>query len=76
MHFVLFYDYVSDYLERRSEFRDAHLKLARPYIDRGELLLGGAFADPADGAMLLSQETRPTSHAASPRPIPMCETGW
>jgi uncharacterized protein len=29
------------------------LKLARAAADNGELLLGGAFADPADGAALV-----------------------
>lgn len=53
MHYILFYDYVSDYLERRSEFREQHMKLAKEYIDRGEFFLGGAFADPADGAALV-----------------------
>jgi uncharacterized protein YciI len=39
-------------LERRAEFRGAHLKHARASIARGELLLGGAFADPVDGGAL------------------------
>ena len=49
MHYVLFYDYVPDYMERRGEFRDTHVALVRKSIDRGELFLGGAFANPADG---------------------------
>ncbi len=59
MHYVLFYDYVHDYLERRSGLRDAHLVLARAAVERGELLLGGAFADPADGGMLLFSGSSP-----------------
>ena len=53
MHYVMFYDFVPDYLERRGEFRVEHLKLAWESNARGELLLGGALADPADGALLL-----------------------
>ena len=53
MHYLLFYDYSSDYLERRGEFRDEHLKLAWNAVDRGELVLGGAFSEPADGAALM-----------------------
>lgn len=53
MHYVLFYDYVHDYLARRGALRGEHLVLARAAVERGELLLGGAFADPADGGMLL-----------------------
>ncbi len=52
MHYVLFYDVVPDYLERRGEYRAEHLGLAQAALDRGELLAGGAFAEPADGAML------------------------
>ncbi|WP_210394614.1 YciI-like protein [Motiliproteus sediminis] len=53
MHFILFYDYAPDYLERRGEFRDAHLAWAKASIDRGEFWLGGAFANPADGAAII-----------------------
>ena len=52
-HFLLMYDTVPEYLERRGEFRGAHLTLARAAQDRGELVLGGALADPVDGAILL-----------------------
>jgi uncharacterized protein len=53
MHHILFYDVVDDYVERRALFREAHLKLAREEHGRGELVLGGALADPVDGAVLL-----------------------
>jgi hypothetical protein len=53
MRCVLFYEYVADYLERRGDLRDAHFALAQPLIERGEMFLGGAFADPADGAMIV-----------------------
>jgi uncharacterized protein len=53
MHYLLFYEFVPDYLERRPQFRDEHLRRAWESHARGELLLGGAYADPADGAALL-----------------------
>jgi uncharacterized protein YciI len=53
MHFLLFYDVVDDYLERRGAFREAHLALARAAAERGELVLAGAYANPADGAVLV-----------------------
>ena len=53
MHYLLFYEFVPDYLERRPQFRDEHLRRAWESHTRGELLLGGAYADPADGAALL-----------------------
>jgi uncharacterized protein YciI len=52
-HFVLFYDLAPDYLERRAQFRAEHLNKAWDSSARGELVLGGAFSDPADMAMLL-----------------------
>jgi uncharacterized protein YciI len=53
MHYLLFYDVAKDYLERRAQYRDRHLKLAWESHDRGELILGGALEDPADAAVLL-----------------------
>jgi uncharacterized protein YciI len=53
MHYLLFYDVVPDYMERRAALRAEHLALARAAHARGELVLGGALADPTDGAVLL-----------------------
>jgi uncharacterized protein len=55
MHFLLFYDFVPDYLARRAAFRDEHLQLAWESQRRGEMILAGAFADPVDGAVLMFQ---------------------
>lgn len=55
MHYLLIYDAVPDYAERRKPFRAAHLAHARAAVARGELVLGGAFANPVDGAVLLFQ---------------------
>jgi uncharacterized protein len=56
-HFLLTYTLSPDYLERRPEFRDAHLAQARAAVERGELLLGGAVVslsnDPPEEAVLL-----------------------
>lgn len=59
MHYLLIYEAADDYLERRGEFRGAHLKLAWDAVERGELLLGGALADPVDGAVLLFRGDSP-----------------
>lgn len=53
MHFLLFYDVSHDYLERRGEYRAAHLEKAWAANERGELILGGALSDPIDMAILL-----------------------
>jgi uncharacterized protein YciI len=47
------YELAPDYLERRAQFRDEHLKLAWEAQARGEIVLAGALADPADTAVLL-----------------------
>jgi uncharacterized protein YciI len=59
MHYLLFYDFIADYLERRPRYRDEHLRLAWQAHERGELVLGGALADPADGAVLLFEGDTP-----------------
>jgi uncharacterized protein YciI len=55
MYYLLFYDYVENIVERRAPYREVHLKLAREWLDRGEIVMGGAYADPVDGAVLLFQ---------------------
>jgi uncharacterized protein len=59
MHYILFYEVADDYLTRRAMFRDAHLAKAWAAVERGELVLGGALADPADRAVLLFQGDSP-----------------
>jgi uncharacterized protein YciI len=59
MHYLLIYDSVPDYAERRLPFRAAHLAHARAAVERGELVLGGALADPVDGAVLLFRGESP-----------------
>lgn len=52
MYYILFYKTVENYIERRAPFREEHLALARQAFENGELVLGGALSDPADGAVL------------------------
>ena len=52
-HFLLFYDYVADVLERRPQFRAAHLQYAWDAVERGDIVVAGALADPVDGAVLM-----------------------
>ena len=52
-HYLLRYDLAPDYLDRRPEFRGAHLALAWAAADAGTLLLGGAAGDPVEEALLL-----------------------
>ena len=59
MHYLLFYEAGDDYLTRRAQFRNEHLALGWQACDRGELILGGAFTSPADGAVLLFKGDSP-----------------
>ena len=59
MHYLLFYDVVEDYVRRREPHRAAHLAQALAAHARGELVLGGALADPVDGAVLLFRGDSP-----------------
>jgi uncharacterized protein len=59
MHYLLFYELTSDYLERRIALRREHLELAREAHERGELILGGALSNPVDRAVLLFRGDSP-----------------
>jgi uncharacterized protein len=59
MHYLLFYEVAEDYVSRRAEFRDVHLQKAWEASERGELVLGGALANPVDGAVLLFRGDSP-----------------
>jgi len=52
-YFMLIYYVVEDYVTRRVPYREEHLRLAKDAHNRGELILGGALADPADRAILV-----------------------
>ena len=55
MHFLLIFDVVDDYANRRQPLRSEHLALATEFHHRGLLELGGALDDPLDMAILLFQ---------------------
>lgn len=59
MYYLLLYDLVDGYLDRRGEFREEHLGLAREAQDRGELVLAGALQDPVDSAALVFKADSP-----------------
>jgi uncharacterized protein len=53
MHYVMFYEFDEGYVARRGSFRPEHLRHAWEAHARGELILGGALADPVDQGLLL-----------------------
>lgn len=58
-YFLLEYLLTDDYLERRTALREEHLGLARQAHERGDLVLAGALAEPADRAVFLWRTADP-----------------
>jgi uncharacterized protein YciI len=59
MYYILFYKTVENYVEKRGQFRDEHLKLARKAHEKGTLVMAGAMADPAESAILIFKGDSP-----------------
>lgn len=75
MHYLLIYDLAPDYLERRGEFRNVHLQLAWDAQQRGEIVIAGALADPADTAVLLFTGDSPEAAERFARADPYVTNG-
>jgi hypothetical protein len=75
LHYLLIYDVVSDYVARRVPLRAAHIAHARAAVARGELVLGGALADPPDRAVLLFRGDSPAAAEAFARVDPYVTNG-
>jgi uncharacterized protein len=75
VHYLLFYEVVDDYVERRAPLREVHLAHAWAAHERGELVLGGALADPPDGAVLLFEADSPDVVEAFARADPYVKNG-
>lgn len=57
-HYLLIYNFVGDYVDRRAALRSAHLEKAWAAAGEGHLVLGGALTDPVDtGVLLFKGET-------------------
>ena len=74
-HYLLIYELSDDYLERRPEFRGLHLQHAWAAHERGELVLAGALADPADQAVLFFQGDAPEVAERFARDDPYVKNG-
>src|SRR5258707_9909708 len=73
--FPFFYEAVDDFMARRAAYGDEHLRLAREAHARGELVLAGALADPADGALLIFQGESPAAAETFARQDPYVKNG-
>jgi uncharacterized protein len=75
MHHILFYDVVENFTEKRTPFRGAHLACVHQAFERGELVLAGALAEPADGAVLVFRGATPETAEAFARNDPYVKNG-
>lgn len=75
MYYLLFYKTVENYIERRAPYRAEHLKMAREAADSGQLVMGGALADPADGAVLVFRGDGPEAAEAFAKNDPYVKNG-
>ncbi len=81
-HFLLFYDYAPDYLERRVALRPAHFEHAKASVARDEMQLGGAMTDdqgPPAGVLMFKAESRDVVEAfakADPYVINKLVVSW
>lgn len=75
MYFILFYKTVENYIERRAPYRAEHLKMAREAADSGQLVMGGALADPADGAVIVFRGDGPEAAEAFAKNDPYVKNG-
>ncbi len=75
MHYLLFYDVVDDFTGKRTPFRSDHLGLVMQAYERGELVLAGALAEPADGAVLVFRGPSPEAAEAFAKADPYVKNG-
>ena len=75
MHYLLFYDVVPDYVERRAAYRSEHLTLAMAAVARGELVLGGALGEPVEQSVLLFSGDSPAAAEAFAKADPYVVNG-
>jgi uncharacterized protein YciI len=76
MHYLLFYQGVEKYAERRAAHRPAHLEHIRAALERGELVQAGAYADPVDGSVLLFRGDSPAVAEEFARQDPFVQHGF
>jgi len=80
MHYLLIYDVVEDYVTKRKPYREAHFAHLKKAYDRGDVILGGALAEPVDSAILLFSGLKPGAAEEFARTDPYVLngliTGW
>ncbi len=59
MYYLLIYKTVDNYVEKRVPYRPEHLGYANAAHVRGEIVMAGALADPADSAVFVFKAETP-----------------
>ncbi|MDR2341523.1 MAG: YciI family protein [Campylobacteraceae bacterium] len=58
MHYLLIYEAIEDYMVKRNDFRDEHLKFAKEAQKRGELILAGALGERSSAFLFLIDDPK------------------
>src|SRR5713226_2897019 len=74
-YYALFYEVIDDYVARRAQFRQEHLRLAAEAHKRGELVFAGAFTEPVDRALIVFNVDEKTKVEAFARKDPYVVNG-
>jgi uncharacterized protein YciI len=74
-YYALFYDFVDDFMTRRTPFREEHLRLARESHSRGELVFAGALTDAPATALIVFNTTDATPAENFARHDPYVKNG-
>lgn len=75
MYYILFYKTVEGYVEKRAPYRAEHLALAKSAYEKGSMVMAGALADPADGAVLVFKGEGPEVAEAFAKNDPYVKNG-
>jgi len=75
VYYILFYKTVENYVEKRAPYRSLHLAYATAAFERGEMVMAGALADPADGAVLIFKGDGPQVAEGFARNDPYVKAG-
>lgn len=59
IYHALFYETTENYVEKRKPYREQHLAMVETSSKNGSLILGGAFDNPADQALLIFKGESP-----------------
>jgi hypothetical protein len=59
VHYILFYEYVKDMLDRRGPYREEHLARIAREREHGRIVMAGALGDPPHGAAIVWTDVEP-----------------